>query len=377
MKKQLPKKCPAFIVLVLMFSVNAKAQIVYTDLNPDASISCYSTLTNQYCNQSYAIDLNNDGINDFNLDAGTLQNGAGGGSGALISVSFFDSNKVAVNASSGLAKAIGINTKLSSSQTFAQSGSSSLKSTYSIGSGSGLWQNGVTKYLGVQLKVGSNYYNGWIRLSVSVAAHEWDASASFTVMDYAYNSIPNQTILAGETSCTVPTVTLSASGSLSFCAGDSVTLTANGTGYKYQWKKGLVNITGATAQTYVAKTAGTYKCRVTNSCGGITSSGKTVTVPCRTNEVFTEQLENPYEIRIAPNPLSNSATISFSLDQLKKVSLKIFDLNGRLVTILADKVFDDGEHSIDWKAEDVSAGIYFLQVQSVEFSKTEKLIVTK
>ena len=86
-----------------------------------------------------------------------------------------------------------------------------------------------------------------------------NGNAICTIKDYAYNSIPNQPIRAGETSCTTPTVNLTQSGSLSFCNGDSVTLTANGTGYQYQWKKNNVNIAGATAQTYVAKTAGTFE----------------------------------------------------------------------------------------------------------------------
>ncbi|MBK7682283.1 MAG: hypothetical protein IPJ26_07340 [Bacteroidetes bacterium] len=76
---------------------------------------------------------------------------------------------------------------------------------------------------------------------------------TFIIKDYAYNTIPNQPIRAGETSCATPTVYLTQSGSLTFCNGDSVTLTANGTGYQYQWRKNNVNIAGATAKTYVAK----------------------------------------------------------------------------------------------------------------------------
>lgn len=85
--------------------------------------------------------------------------------------------------------------------------------------------------------------------------------------------------------------------------------------------------------------------------------------------------ENNFSLFAYPNPFSNSTTISFSLAQSEKVSLKIFDLNRRLIKTLADNVFEEGEHSIEWNAEKVNAGIYFLQVQSAEFSKTEKLIV--
>ncbi|MBL0098520.1 MAG: hypothetical protein IPP46_20105 [Bacteroidetes bacterium] len=61
-------------------------------------------------------------------------------------------------------------------------------------------------------------------------------AAILTIKDYAYNSVSNLPIRAGETSCTTPTVNLTQSGSLSFCNGDSNT-PQTGTGYQYQWKE--------------------------------------------------------------------------------------------------------------------------------------------
>ena len=82
-------------------------------------------------------------------------------------------------------------------------------------------------------------------------------------------------------------------------------------------------------------------------------------------------------LNIYPNPVSNSTTISFSISQSQKVSLKIFDVRGRLVSTLADGIFEAGENELMWSAADVNAGIYFLQFQSAENLQTEKLIVTK
>ncbi|HYV93796.1 MAG TPA: T9SS type A sorting domain-containing protein [Chitinophagales bacterium] len=92
---------------------------------------------------------------------------------------------------------------------------------------------------------------------------------------------------------------------------------------------------------------------------------------------FQNETTSVSELKNYPNPFSTSTTISFSLSQPQKVSLKIFDVNGRLVLTLADKIFAAGENEIVWTAKDENAGIYFLQLQSVEFSKTEKLSVTK
>ncbi|HYV92883.1 MAG TPA: T9SS type A sorting domain-containing protein [Chitinophagales bacterium] len=79
---------------------------------------------------------------------------------------------------------------------------------------------------------------------------------------------------------------------------------------------------------------------------------------------------------IFPNPFSGSTTISFSLEQSQNVSLRIFDMNGRLVTTLADAYFEEGDHEIVWNTENLNPGIYFLRFQSAENSETVRLAVT-
>jgi hypothetical protein len=83
------------------------------------------------------------------------------------------------------------------------------------------------------------------------------------------------------------------------------------------------------------------------------------------------------QLRIYPNPITNSSTISFLLSLSQNVSLKIFDVNGRLVSTLADKFFEEGEHQIEFNAEKLNAGIYFLQMQTEVTLQSEKIIVTK
>jgi len=99
----------------------------------------------------------------------------------------------------------------------------------------------------------------------------------------------------------------------------------------------------------------------------------------RPHELAVGEIENNHsnEVAIFPNPVTNTTTISFSLTQSGKVSVKIFDVNGRLVSTLADKMFEEGENEIIWNAAESNAGIYFLQFHSAENLQTEKLIVTK
>ncbi len=78
----------------------------------------------------------------------------------------------------------------------------------------------------------------------------------------------------------LPVATITPAGPLTFCVGQSVILKANtGTNYTYLWRKGGVNIPGATQVNYTASSAGVYSVIVTNASGcPVTSAGVTVAV---------------------------------------------------------------------------------------------------
>lgn len=99
---------------------------------------------------------------------------------------------------------------------------------------------------------------------------------------------------------------------------------------------------------------------------------------CGNQRMLNDDSENnSVSFSTFPNPFSNSTTISFFLEQSQNVSLKVFDVNGRLITTLADKIFKEGENKIEWNAEKVNAGIYFLKLETCLYSENKKLIVTK
>jgi hypothetical protein len=78
-----------------------------------------------------------------------------------------------------------------------------------------------------------------------------------------------------------------------------------------------------------------------------------------------------------PNPFNNTTTISFNLAQSAKVDLAVFDLQGRLITQLAEDVYSPGTHRITVDASGLSSGIYFVRVLSGKVSMTEKLLLQK
>ncbi|MFN3404798.1 MAG: CotH kinase family protein [Cytophagaceae bacterium] len=76
-----------------------------------------------------------------------------------------------------------------------------------------------------------------------------------------------------------PSASITAGGPTTFCAGGTVSLSANtGTGLSYQWKNGGVNIASATSANYSANATGNYTVEVTRNGCSTTSTPVTVTV---------------------------------------------------------------------------------------------------
>ena len=83
-----------------------------------------------------------------------------------------------------------------------------------------------------------------------------------------------------------------------------------------------------------------------------------------------------------PNPISSITFISYGLPKPSHVSLKIYDITGRLVKTLVNQKVDAGNHTVVWDIRDdagfkVGAGIYFCKLNTSESSATKKLIVVR
>ncbi|MFT5185827.1 MAG: hypothetical protein ACI84C_002976 [Flavobacteriales bacterium] len=70
----------------------------------------------------------------------------------------------------------------------------------------------------------------------------------------------------------------------------------------------------------------------------------------------------------APNPFMEMTTISYSLAQDALATVKIYNSHGQLIDTLLSETQSEGNHSIQWNANGMAAGIYFysLEIDSVE-----------
>ncbi|KAF0141436.1 MAG: hypothetical protein FD122_1684 [Stygiobacter sp.] len=78
-----------------------------------------------------------------------------------------------------------------------------------------------------------------------------------------------------------------------------------------------------------------------------------------------------------PNPFNPTTTITFSLPKYSHVIIKVFDVLGREIKILADDYFEAGGHKIEFSAGNLSSGIYFYQLITNNSRRTMKMILQK
>ncbi len=83
-----------------------------------------------------------------------------------------------------------------------------------------------------------------------------------------------------------------------------------------------------------------------------------------------------------PNPFNPTTTIHFGLRMKGHVSIRIFDVAGRLVRTLADEVRDAGPHSVTWNGKNnlgnkVASGVYLYKMNTAEFERTRKMVLLR
>jgi len=84
-----------------------------------------------------------------------------------------------------------------------------------------------------------------------------------------------------------------------------------------------------------------------------------------------------------PNPFNPVTHLKFQLPEFSKVSLKVYDITGRVVkTILNNATYDVGQHVVKWDGTNqnetkVSSGMYVYRFSAGKFSKLGRMILVK
>ena len=78
-----------------------------------------------------------------------------------------------------------------------------------------------------------------------------------------------------------------------------------------------------------------------------------------------------------PNPFNPTTTINYSIAETAPVTLKIYDVTGREVSVLVDEVKQPGRYEITFDASSFASGVYFYKLNTGSFSSVKKLSVLK
>lgn len=79
-----------------------------------------------------------------------------------------------------------------------------------------------------------------------------------------------------------------------------------------------------------------------------------------------------------PNPFNPSTTINFSLPKESKVSLRIYDILGKLIeNVIENEVKTPGNYQVTFNSNNLPSGVYFYTLTSGDFMQVRKMILTK
>ncbi len=96
----------------------------------------------------------------------------------------------------------------------------------------------------------------------------------------------------------------------------------------------------------------------------------------KTNIVEENIAVESNDLSLYPNPNKGTFTVDFFLKEASEVSFKIFNLEGMVVYEESNKTFSKGSNSFQFTSKtNLNAGVYLLQINSAEFSKTIKFLV--
>lgn len=78
-----------------------------------------------------------------------------------------------------------------------------------------------------------------------------------------------------------------------------------------------------------------------------------------------------------PNPFSTETSFDFSLEIPDRVSIKIYDIRGTLLTVLTDELYTQGSHTVKWDASAMPAGYYIYMLQTSTSIITNKALIVR
>ncbi|MBZ0263486.1 S8 family serine peptidase, partial [bacterium] len=96
------------------------------------------------------------------------------------------------------------------------------------------------------------------------------------------------------------------------------------------------------------------------------------------NDPYSESIPTSFSLSSAyPNPFNATTQINFALPQRSNVTLTLYDLLGREVQTLVNTTLQAGYHTHSLDANSLVSGVYFIRLETSEFTDTKKIILMR
>ena len=147
-------------------------------------------------------------------------------------------------------------------------------------------------------------------------------------------------------------------------------LYAFGTGLKYTYR-----------EEFFYADVGSNELIVTSFDDGIAVAADTIDFIVTQTGINLKPTRN-LNLSASPNPMQTSSSISFALGEAGFVSVRVYDLSGRVVSIILNQHLALGVHSVQWdgcgdNGQPLSAGLYLCRIESGGVVETTGLCVLK
>ncbi len=78
-----------------------------------------------------------------------------------------------------------------------------------------------------------------------------------------------------------------------------------------------------------------------------------------------------------PNPFNPATTIKYSVSNLARVRITLYDVTGRQIRVLFNDIRGPGEYTFRFDASGLSSGVYFYKLEAGKFIETKKMVLLK
>lgn len=78
-----------------------------------------------------------------------------------------------------------------------------------------------------------------------------------------------------------------------------------------------------------------------------------------------------------PNPFNPETKINFDIPEFSNVKISVYDISGKLVSVLINNKLNSGKYSVSFSGKKISSGVYFARLETQTYSSIIRMILIK